>query len=110
MLKYSSHTLKRTKYSHIHNTHGERHVYAYCTSSDTLCTFSQSGASPPLTLYGLGVRVGIGEVGGGAQGTAVGTGLDAGGLEEQWGPCGALPQPWHVLCHLRAPAGSCTED
>lgn len=36
---------------------------------------------PPLTFYRLDVSIGIGEVCGDAQGAAIGTGLDAGGLE-----------------------------
>lgn len=36
---------------------------------------------PLLTFYRLNVSIGIGEVCGDAKGAAVGTGLDAGGLE-----------------------------
>lgn len=50
---------------------------------------------PTLTFYGLYVSISIGEVCSDAQGAAVGTGLDAGGLEQQWFPCRAVSQAHH---------------
>lgn len=50
-----------------------------------------------LTLHRFGVCVGVGEMCGDAQGAAVGTGLDAGGLEEQRGPRGPVSQANHRL-------------
>lgn len=55
-----------------------------------------------LTFYRLCVGIGVGEVGADAQGAAVGAGLDAGRLEQQRFPGGAVPQSHHLP---RAAAG-----
>lgn len=50
-----------------------------------------------LTFNGIHISIGIGELSCDAQGAAVGTGLDAGGLEEQWFPVGRVSQASHPV-------------
>lgn len=52
--------------------------------------------NPLLTFYRLHVSIGIGELCCDAQGAAVGTGLDAGGLEQQWFPVCGISQAYHL--------------
>lgn len=49
-----------------------------------------------LTFYRFRVGISVGEVGGDAQGAAVGAGPDAGGLEQQRFPGGAVSQSHHL--------------
>lgn len=66
-----------------------RHRILHLTCPLSLCVFE-------LTFHRLCVGVGIGEVGGDAQGAAVGTGLDARRLEQQRFPGGAVSQTHHL--------------
>lgn len=50
-----------------------------------------------LTFYRFYISIGIGEVCGDAQGAAVSTGLDAGGLQQQWFPGRAISQSHHLF-------------
>lgn len=52
--------------------------------------------NPLLTFYRLYVSIGIGELCCDAQGAAVGAGLDAGGLEQQWFPVCGISQAYHL--------------
>lgn len=50
-----------------------------------------------LTFNRFYVRIGVGELSCDTQGAAIGTGLDAGGLEEQWFPVGRVSQAYHLF-------------
>lgn len=52
---------------------------------------------PLLTFYRFYISIGISEVCGDAQRAAVSTGLDAGGLQQQWFPGRAIPQSHHLF-------------
>lgn len=55
-----------------------------------------------LTFNRFYAGIGIGKLSCDAQGAAIGTGLDAGGLEEQWFPVGRVSQTYHLfLCCCR---------
>lgn len=56
-----------------------------------------------LTFNGFYVGIGVGELSCDAQGAAVGTGLDGGGLEEQWFPVGRVSQAYHLFLGGKKP-------
>lgn len=54
-----------------------------------------------LTLDRFYVGIGVGKLRRDAQGTAIGAGLNAGGLEEQWFPVGSVSEAHHLFSALQ---------